>query len=433
MCNETEYPLVFSGMRRLRNSVLSISWRASLGFAALGWSGSNLALAQSAASTDPASWRTPEYRADWGLEAMRAADAYATGYTGLGITVGVVDSGIYTAHPEFADGRVKPLTIAGTFGSKGYYFMDWTGAPDDLSPQPSFFEKGEPYKVPGTYDPTFNDPHGTHVTGSIAAARNGVGMHGVAFDAKVYVTNTHATDESIYGANADYAYFKKAYGSLAAAGARAINSSWGSPPPTDNYNTLAGLREAYTKFDGKLGYVDALAAVAKQYNIIQVFAAGNTGWANPNVRSSLPYFRPDLGKNWLAIGAAGRGANGSTAPKDVILVDYSNRAGAAKYWYVVAPGDAINSTVPIHTPDAVWSATDWGVDPNHQTGYTTVDGTSMAAPHATGALAVIMQRYPYMTNTQARDVLLTTAYHRNAVDGVPTPTPMLRTRSGAGA
>ncbi|MFF9551130.1 S8 family serine peptidase [Methylobacterium fujisawaense] len=390
---------------------------------ALGWSGPNLSLAQSAVSIDPASWRTPEYQADWGLGAMRAADAYAAGYTGLGVTVGVVDSGIYTAHPEFADGRVKPLTITGTFGSDGYYFTNGSGVPDDRSPQPSFFDKGEPYTVPGTYDPAVNDPHGTHVSGSIAASRNGVGMHGVAFDAKLYVANTHTTDEGIYGANADYAYFKNAYGSLAAAGARAINSSWGSPPPTDNYNTLPGLRQAYTKFDGQLGYVDALSDVAKQYGIIQVFAAGNTGWDNPNVRSSLPSFRPDIEKNWLAIGAAGRGANGSTAPEDVILVSYSNRAGAAKYWYVVAPGDEINSTTPTYTRSAVWNANEWSIDPNNQTGYTTIGGTSMAAPHATGALAVIMQRYPYMSNTQTRDVLLTTAYHRNAVDGVPDANP----------
>ena len=119
MCKTTRHPLVVTEKRRLRDSVLSISWRASLGLAALGWSGPNLALAQSAVSPDPASWRTPEYRADWGLEAMHAADAYAAGYTGLGVTVGVVDSGLFSAHPEFADGRVRPLTITGTFGSDG--------------------------------------------------------------------------------------------------------------------------------------------------------------------------------------------------------------------------------------------------------------------------------------------------------------------------
>ncbi|MDU6749121.1 MAG: S8 family serine peptidase, partial [Bradyrhizobium sp.] len=126
-------------------------------------------MAQSLSTADPASWRTPEYKADWGLEAMHAANAYAAGYTGLGVTVGVVDSGVYSAHPEFADGRVKPLTITGTFGSDGFYFMDGSGKPQNQSPQPSFFKAGDSYTAPGTYSPIYNDPHGTHVTGTIGA------------------------------------------------------------------------------------------------------------------------------------------------------------------------------------------------------------------------------------------------------------------------
>ncbi|MCJ2095731.1 autotransporter domain-containing protein [Methylobacterium sp. J-072] len=340
---------------------------------------------------------------------MHAADAYAAGYTGLGVTVGVVDSGVYSAHPEFADGRVKPLTITGTFGADGFYFMDQFGKPINRSPRPSIFSSGQPYTVSGTYNPAYNDAHGTEVTAAIGASRDGVGMHGVAFNAKVYVTNTRSTDEMTYGANADYAYFKNAYGSLAAAGARAINTSWGNPPPGDNYNSLAGLRSGYAKLGEKPNFLDAAAEVAKEFNIIQVFAAGNGAAPNASIRASAPYFRPDIEKNWLAVGAAARNWSGSLNPADVGLADYSNRAGAAKYWYVAAPGQAVTTAAPPYA--------------SGPPGYTTASGTSMAAPHATGALAVIMQRYPYMTNQQARDVLLTTAYHRNAVDGVPDANP----------
>ena len=44
----------------------------------------------------------------------------------------------------------------------------------------------------------------------------------------------------------------------------------------------------------------------------------------------------------------------------------------------------------------------------------------MAAPHATGALALVMQRYPYLNNEQALQVLLTTA---TQLDGTPTGAP----------
>ncbi|WP_210249498.1 S8 family peptidase, partial [Methylobacterium sp. WL7] len=397
--------------------------RSTLGLAALGASVSHHALAQSLASTDPATWRTPEYQADWGLEAMHAADAYAAGYTGLGVTVGVVDSGVYRAHPEFADGRIKPLTLTGTFGADGFYFMDWSGNPINRSPRPTSFSGGQPYSVPGAYNAAYNDPHGTHVTGTIGASRDGVGMHGVAFNANVYVTNTQSTDEMTYGANADYAYFKNAYGSLAAAGARAINTSWGNSPPADSYNNIEGLVSSYANFIGKKTYLDALAEVAKKYDPILVFAAGNNSTAHPDTRSVLPYFQSDLERNWVTVGATRRDDQGRSDPSRLVLDIYSVKAGAAKYWYVAAPGGAITSTVPPSAPGDAWTADHWHVDLNKQSGYSTVNGTSMAAPHATGALAVIMQRYPYMTNQQARDVLLTTAYHRNAVDGVPDANP----------
>ncbi|MEL6061918.1 MULTISPECIES: S8 family peptidase [unclassified Methylobacterium] len=354
---------------------------------------------------------------------MHAADAYAAGYTGLGVTVGVVDSGVYSASPEFADGRVKPLTITGTFGSDGYYFQDLRAQPQDLSPQRSFFSAGQSYRVPGTYDAAFNDPHGTHVTGTIGAARDGIGMHGVAFDANVFVTNSGTTDSGRYGRNVDYAYFKNAYGTLALAGARAINSSWGTPPAADDYGSVAGERIAYARFASRPSLLDAMGEVAKQYDIIHVIAAGNAGMDNPNARSSLPYFRPDLEKNWVTVGAAAPGQNGSTAPADLRLIFFSNRAGIDKYWYVAAPGVDILSTAPVYTRGAAWAPGNWNINPNAQTGYTVASGTSMAAPHATGALAVIMQRFPYMTNEQTRDVLLTTAFHRNAVDGVPDTNP----------
>ena len=44
----------------------------------------------------------------------------------------------------------------------------------------------------------------------------------------------------------------------------------------------------------------------------------------------------------------------------------------------------------------------------------------MSAPHATGALALVMERYPYMTNEQALQVLLTTA---TQLDGSLTQAP----------
>ena len=52
---------------------------------------------------DKSSWETPEYQADWGLEAMKSSSAYSLGFFGQGLTVGVMDSGALLAHPEHTD------------------------------------------------------------------------------------------------------------------------------------------------------------------------------------------------------------------------------------------------------------------------------------------------------------------------------------------
>lgn len=342
------------------------------------------ALAQSSGTQDPgrvgdaASWRTPEYLADWGLTSMRADQAYARGITGRGVVVGSVDSGFLATHPEFV-GQVTPLTVQGTYLANGYRYETAAGVRSDL------FSAGTPFSVPGTWIRGTNDDHGTHVDGTIVARRDGAGMHGVAFGATLLATNTNATDSSIYGANQDYTYFKAAYGNLAASGARAINSSWGSPPPSENYNTIAGVAAGYAKFQGRPDWLDAVAETTRQYGTIMVFAAGNAGVNNPTVRAALPYFEPDLESRWIA--ASGLTIDDGTA---------FNRCGLAKYWCVAAPGRTIFSTVTSTAGVA---------------GYGNKSGTSMSAPHVTGALALVMERFPYMTNEQARDVLLTTATH----------------------
>lgn len=95
-------------------------------------------------------WKTPEYFRSGLLAQINAAAAYALGFTGAGVAVGIANSGIDTRHPEFA-GRLLP----------GHDFM--TGRPI----------------LPG--DAVDLNNHGTHIAGIVAAARDGIGMQGVAF------------------------------------------------------------------------------------------------------------------------------------------------------------------------------------------------------------------------------------------------------------
>jgi Subtilase family. len=166
-----------------------------------------------------ASWTgNKEFQTDWGLGAMNAQYAYAAGFSGLGIKLGAVDSGLLLSHAEFVTRNVKALAVTGTYANDGSQYQDGSQA----------WKAGDAFSTTGALS-KLNDKHGSHVSGTIAAAKNGAGIMGVAFASDYHITNTNGTDSSVYGVNVDYNYFKAAYGNLANAGVRVINSSWGSP------------------------------------------------------------------------------------------------------------------------------------------------------------------------------------------------------------
>ncbi|MGE8354262.1 MAG: autotransporter domain-containing protein [Pseudomonas protegens] len=344
-------------LKKLAGAVC-LAFSASLPLAALG------AYREAGRSGDAASWHSAEYQQDWGLARMQASQAYAAGMTGAGVRIGALDSGFDASHPEASPNRYHPVTANG-------HYLD-----------------GSPFGVSGVLN-SANDSHGTHVTGTMGAARDGIGMHGVAFNAQVFVGNTNHNDSFLFGPGPDPRYFKAVYGALADAGVRVINNSWGSQPKDVSYQTLGDLHAAYAQHFQQDTWLDGAAEVSRR-GVINVFSAGNSGYANASVRAALPYFQPDLEGHWLAVS----GLDKNNQQK-------YNQCGIAKYWCLATPGAAITSTVP-------------------GGGYATYNGTSMAAPHATGALALVMERYPYLDNQQALQVLLTTA---RQLDGALTQGP----------
>ncbi|MGV8790258.1 S8 family serine peptidase, partial [Pseudomonas aeruginosa] len=164
----------------------------------------------------------------------RADQAYAAGIDGQGVKIGEMDSGFDPSHPDTPASRYQPVTASGTY-------VD-----------------GTPFSVSGAMNGN-NDSHGTHVGGTLGASRDGVGMHGVAYAAQVYVANTNQNDSFLFGPTPDPNYFKAAYQALADAGVRAINNSWGSQPKDVSYETLDGLHAAYAQHYGRSSWLDAAA------------------------------------------------------------------------------------------------------------------------------------------------------------------------------
>jgi subtilisin len=100
----------------------------------------------------------------WGITRVQSEQAHSAGYTGLGVKVAVLDTGIDRTHPELVD-RVK-----GGFSA----FIDSANS--------------NPYNDV--------DGHGTHVAGTIAASLNNQTILGVAYNADLYAVKVLGNDGS---------------------------------------------------------------------------------------------------------------------------------------------------------------------------------------------------------------------------------------------
>ncbi|MGH6762392.1 MAG: autotransporter domain-containing protein [Phyllobacterium sp.] len=303
--------------------------------------------------TDPETWRTPEYRAQWGLDLIKAADAYAKGVDGTGVKIGVVDSGLDVNHSEFAGRYIEGITY-----------------------DPSY---------PWTVD---TDAHGTPVSSLIVANRDGIGMHGVAPGATIVMVNRldDNGDGDIYDGKGDI------YGisALLDQGVRIINNS---------YATLIPITDT-TAEDEEILLAEHLPVYRRAVaaDALLIWGSANEGWDQPSLQAGLPYLFPELESGWLAVAGA--------SPFD--LASWSNACGVAKNWCLVAPGGGDWNYNP-ETQEFEWpESTDLYVAAPGG-GYSTAWGTSLAAPHVAGTAALVSQMFPYMTMAQVRQVLLGTA------------------------
>ncbi|PZQ50834.1 MAG: hypothetical protein DI556_06885 [Rhodovulum sulfidophilum] len=372
-----------------------------------------------------------EYRMNYGLGMTDALSANQAGFTGAGVTVAIVDSGLDVLHPEFA-GRISEA--ARNFGGDQ--------PPRDLN---------HAVDRDGTVA-----AHGTHVAGIIGAARDGVdregNMQGVAYEATLLPLRAVGVTEADPGRDATNDAIRYA----ARQGAQVLNGSFGWPT-LEKYTVDAEGNRAdnpgYVEFDftpiygGVDGLADTYAALktALDADVVMVFAAGNEYVDQPraSVRAGgdggLPLLTPETiadGTFRLVRNSSAKGFDindGSTyewyeaddpeiadidfsefAGKMITVVavgqngqiaSYSERCGEAAAWCLAAPGGdwAVDGDKGIVSTWQV--AADTGANPL----YKYDQGTSMAAPHVSGAAALVRQAFPYMDARQTIETILTTA------------------------
>lgn len=216
--------------------------------------------------------------------------------------------------------------------------------------------------------------HGTVVAGIIAASRDGFGMHGVAPGADIL--SIRADSDRLGGCPENCLFegpdLAEAIDYAVDNGARIINISLGGDTEADPLVTAALER-------------------AVQSGVLIVAAAGNSGLDTPSAPANFAGGDNALFRA-VAVGAVDE--NGEVS-------SFSNVAGGVGGYYVLAPGEGLTSTVPVDF-DPVCE----GGDTCYANG---LAGTSFAAPHVAGALALTLEAFPYLLPEQALELLLATA------------------------
>lgn len=300
----------------------------------------------------------------WNMRAIDAPGAWKYA-TGQGIIIGIADTG-QTWHPDLASKTLPGYDFVSADQSRDG--DGWDSNPND--------EGDWGPQVPRSMW------HGTHVAGIAAASSdNGLGVAGVAPNAQIQHSR-------IMGVNG------RAYTSDQAAG---IVWSAGVPVPGAPANPtpahVVNYSEGFYSATCPRVLQDAINA-AHARNVPVIASAGNFG---ANARGTSP-------ANCLGAIVVGATASGN------VMTRYSNWGPMLD---VLAPGGAAGSDV--------WSTVNTGAYRQVGPGYGPLNGTSMAAPHVSGIVAMMKERNPKLSVEEIRSILKNTGTNVNGYRFVNAP------------
>jgi subtilisin family serine protease len=308
----------------------------------------------------------PNYGLQWNMKSSGVDQAWALSTGNKNLKIAVIDSGVDPNHPDLIEHLEKFEDVWNEEKGPDVYRNPLSG-------------------LTKNYGGMDGNGHGTHVTGVIAAQMNNqIGVAGVSGEG-VRIVPIKATD---YAGNTDAAVLTAAFQRAIDRNVRVINISIGGPA---NKSTQA--------------LVDVIE-LALQKNISIVSATGNE--SARLVGTISPITVPAAYPGVIAVGAHTQYDK---------IASYSN--GGAEI-DLVAPGGGGQSATAAEGQQ-IWST--WPSYPTYEyyqkrvtsTYYAATSGTSMACPHVTGVVALMLSREPNLTPAQIRSRLIATADDMDAL------------------
>lgn len=297
---------------------------------------------------------TEPLRSDMTL--IGADKAWAVNKGSASVTVGVLDTGVDDLHDD-----LKANFDASNSASCAYGKLDTRA---------------------GSWRDT--DTHGTHVAGTIAAAKNNRGMVGVAPGVKIASVRIAEKPSGLF-------FAENTICAMVFSGDRGFevtNNSYytdpwlfNCPDNADQDAILEGVKRAVAYAEGK-GVLNVAAAGNENYNL----AAKSSDATSPN--DSTPATRT-VTNACLSVPTEVSGVVSVASITSTNSKSSFSNYGTDKV-HIAAPGDSVYSTVPGGR-------------------YGTKSGTSMASPHVAGVAALLKSANPTATPAQLRQLLATQA------------------------